>query len=132
MCKLRHLVMMAVAVTCGIGTTFSVDRNYRPIVRIDPSQELTKFAGSAQGQSSRSTSGSDRQSSESDRSPRGQTTQSSGSSPSSPRGQTELIQVLGVRPELIQVLGVRPSNSLFLRAELGPDRVSSSSKPLAR
>ncbi len=81
--------MLAVAIACGVGTIFSADRNYRPIVRIDPSQELTKFAGSAQGQSSRSDLGQTVESSESDRSPRGQTTQSSGSSPSSPRGQTE-------------------------------------------
>ena len=48
MCKLRHLVMLAVVVACGIGTTFSVDRSYRPIARIGPSQEPTKFAGSSQ------------------------------------------------------------------------------------
>src|SRR6516165_5453281 len=47
MCKLRQLVMMVV-VTCGVGTIFSADRSYRPIARIDPSQELTKFAGSSQ------------------------------------------------------------------------------------
>jgi hypothetical protein len=47
MAKLRHFVMLAVVVTCGIGTAFSVDRSYRPIARIDPSQELTKFAGSS-------------------------------------------------------------------------------------
>jgi hypothetical protein len=46
MCKLRHLVMLAVVVTCGIGTTFSVDRNDRPIARMGPSQEPTEFAGS--------------------------------------------------------------------------------------
>jgi len=46
MCKLRHLVMLAVVVTCGIGTTFSVDRNYRLITRMGPSQEPTEFAGS--------------------------------------------------------------------------------------
>ena len=48
MSKLRHRVMLAVVVACGISTIFSVDRNYRPIARIDPSQELTKFAGSSQ------------------------------------------------------------------------------------
>jgi hypothetical protein len=46
MCTLRHLVMLAVVVTCGIGTTFSVDRNYRLIARMAPSQEPTEFAGS--------------------------------------------------------------------------------------
>jgi hypothetical protein len=45
--KLWHLVMLAVVVACGVGTIFSADRNYRPIARIDPSQELTKFAGSS-------------------------------------------------------------------------------------
>ncbi len=48
MFKLRHRVMLAVVVACGISTIFSVDRNYRPIARIDPSQEPTKFAGSPQ------------------------------------------------------------------------------------
>jgi hypothetical protein len=48
MAKLRHFVMLAVAIACGVGTIFSADRNYRPIARIDPSQELTKFAGSSQ------------------------------------------------------------------------------------
>jgi len=48
MSKLRHLVMLAVVVACGTGTIFSVDRKYRPIARIDPSQELTQFAGSPQ------------------------------------------------------------------------------------
>ena len=48
MSKLWHLVMLAVVVACGISTIFSVDRNYRPIARIDPSQEPTKFAGSPQ------------------------------------------------------------------------------------
>jgi hypothetical protein len=38
--------MLAVVVACGIGAIFSVDRNYRPIARIDPSQEPTQFAGS--------------------------------------------------------------------------------------
>jgi hypothetical protein len=48
MAKLRHFVMLAVVVACGVGTIFSDDRNDRPIARIDPSQELTKFAGSSQ------------------------------------------------------------------------------------
>ena len=48
MAKLRHFVMLAVVIACGVGTIFSADRNYRPIARIDPSQELTKFAGSSQ------------------------------------------------------------------------------------
>jgi hypothetical protein len=48
MSKLRHLVMLAVVVACGISTFFSVDRSYRPIARIDPSQELTQFAPSPQ------------------------------------------------------------------------------------
>ena len=47
MAKLRHFVMLAVVIACGVGTIFSADRNYRPIARIDPSQELTKFAGSS-------------------------------------------------------------------------------------
>jgi hypothetical protein len=45
MFKLRHRVMLAVVVASGICTIFSVDRNYRPIARIDPSQEPTKSAG---------------------------------------------------------------------------------------
>jgi hypothetical protein len=45
MAKLRHFVMLAVVIACGVGTIFSVDRNYRPIARIDPSQEQTKSAG---------------------------------------------------------------------------------------
>jgi hypothetical protein len=48
MSKLRHFVMLAVVVSCGISTIFSVDRKYRPIARIDPSQEPTQFAGSPQ------------------------------------------------------------------------------------
>jgi hypothetical protein len=48
MSKLRHLVMLAVVVACGISTIFSVDRNYRPIARIDPSEGPTQFAGSPQ------------------------------------------------------------------------------------
>ncbi len=48
MAKLRHFVMLAVVIACGVGTIFSADRSYRPIARIDPSQELTKFAGSSQ------------------------------------------------------------------------------------
>ena len=48
MAKLRHFVMLAVVIACGVGTIFSADRNYRPIARIDPPQELIKFAGSAQ------------------------------------------------------------------------------------
>ncbi len=48
MSKLWHLVMVAVVAACGIGTIFSVDRKYRPIARIDPSQELTQFARSPQ------------------------------------------------------------------------------------
>jgi hypothetical protein len=38
--------MLAVVVACGFGTISSADRNYRPIARIDPSQEPTQFAGS--------------------------------------------------------------------------------------
>ena len=45
MCKLRHLGMLAVVVTCGIGTTLAVDRNDRSIARMGPSREPTKFAG---------------------------------------------------------------------------------------
>jgi cold shock CspA family protein len=45
MSKLRHRVMLAVVVACGICTVFSVDRNYRPIAQIDPSQGPTEFAG---------------------------------------------------------------------------------------
>ncbi len=48
MAKLRHFVMLAVVIACGVGAIFSADRNYRPIARIDSSQELTKFAGSSQ------------------------------------------------------------------------------------
>ncbi len=48
MAKLRHFVLLAVVIACGVGTIFSVDRNYRPIARIDPSQEPTQFAGSPQ------------------------------------------------------------------------------------
>jgi hypothetical protein len=44
--QLRHLVMPAVVVASGIGTIFSIDRNHRPIARIDRSQETTEFAGS--------------------------------------------------------------------------------------
>jgi hypothetical protein len=39
MSKLGHLVLLAVAGACGIGAVFSVDRDYRPIARIGPSQE---------------------------------------------------------------------------------------------
>jgi hypothetical protein len=46
MSKLFHVLMLAVVVACGIGTIFSVGRNYRPIARIDPSQEPTQFSGS--------------------------------------------------------------------------------------
>ena len=49
MSQLRHLVTLAVAVACGIGAISSVDRNYRPIARIDPSQEPTESVGSTQG-----------------------------------------------------------------------------------
>jgi hypothetical protein len=35
-------------VASAIGTIFSIDRNDRPIARIDPSQETTEFAGSPQ------------------------------------------------------------------------------------
>jgi len=48
MAKLRHFVMLAVVIACGVGTILSADRNYRPFARIDPSQEPTKFAGSSQ------------------------------------------------------------------------------------
>ncbi len=48
MAKLRHFVTLAVVIACGVGTIFSADRNHRPIARIDPSQELTKLAGSSQ------------------------------------------------------------------------------------
>ncbi len=48
MFKLRHRVMLVVVVASWISTIFSVDRNYRPIARIDPSQEPTQFAGSPQ------------------------------------------------------------------------------------
>ena len=48
MAKLGLFVMLAVVISCGISTIFSADRNDRPITRIDPSQELTKFAGSSQ------------------------------------------------------------------------------------
>ena len=48
MAKPGLFVMLAIVIACGVGTIFSVDRNDRPIARIDPSQELTKFAGSSQ------------------------------------------------------------------------------------
>jgi hypothetical protein len=48
MYKFLRSVMLAVVVACGIGTIFSVDRNYRSIARIDLSQEPTEFAGSPQ------------------------------------------------------------------------------------
>ena len=48
MSKLRYLVMLAVVVACGMSTLFPVDRNYRPIARIDPSQESTAYDGSPQ------------------------------------------------------------------------------------
>ena len=48
MSKLRHVVMLAVVVASGICAISSVDRNYRPIARIDPSQEPTESVGSPQ------------------------------------------------------------------------------------
>ncbi len=48
MARLGLCVMLAVVIACGVGTIFSADRNDRPIARIDPPQELTKFAGSSQ------------------------------------------------------------------------------------
>jgi hypothetical protein len=48
MFKLRHRLMLTVVVASGMSTILSVDRNYRPIARIDPSQEPTTFAGSPQ------------------------------------------------------------------------------------
>jgi hypothetical protein len=41
-------VMLAVVVTCGIGTTFSFDRDHRRIARTGPYQGPTQFAGSSQ------------------------------------------------------------------------------------
>jgi hypothetical protein len=47
--RIRHLVMLAVVVASGIGTIFAIDRNHRPIARIDASQKPTVFAGSPRG-----------------------------------------------------------------------------------
>ena len=50
MCKFRHFVMLAVmlavVVTCGVGTTFSFDRDHLRIARMGPSQGPTACAGS--------------------------------------------------------------------------------------
>lgn len=45
MCKFFYIVMPAVVVTGGIGATFSIDRDHRPIARMGVSREPTKFAG---------------------------------------------------------------------------------------
>ena len=37
--KLRHLVMLFVAVACGIGAAFALDRSRRPMARTGPPQE---------------------------------------------------------------------------------------------
>jgi hypothetical protein len=46
--QLRHLVILAVVVASGIGTISAIDRNHRPIARIDASQKPTEFGGSSQ------------------------------------------------------------------------------------
>jgi hypothetical protein len=46
MTGLRQLVLVAVVAACGMITIFSVDRNRRPIARIDRPQGPAEFAGS--------------------------------------------------------------------------------------
>ncbi len=53
MFKLGNIVMLSVVVLSvvvagGMSTSFSFDRNHRPIARIDPSREPREFAGLAQ------------------------------------------------------------------------------------
>jgi hypothetical protein len=45
MYKPRHLVMLAIVVACGIGASFSVDRNSRPTARIDASHKPMESVG---------------------------------------------------------------------------------------
>jgi hypothetical protein len=49
MSRLRYLVMLAVAVACGIGAISSVERSDLSITHIEPSQETTHLAGPPPG-----------------------------------------------------------------------------------